>query len=80
MGLWRRAADAQHYCDTRLCCANADAQTTDSGGKPRLIELVRLTALGLRRHIKIRGAANPYDAAQTDYFRMRRQLGTSRPA
>jgi hypothetical protein len=41
---------------------------------------VRLSALGLRRHIKVRGAAHPYDPQYADYFRMRRELGTSRPA
>ena len=56
------------------------AWTRDGSGAPRLIELVRLCALELRRHIKIRGAANPYDPQHTDYFRMRRELGTSRPA
>jgi len=56
------------------------AWTTDQSGLRRLIELVRLSALGLRRHIKIRGAANPFDPAQAGYFRMRRELGTSRPA
>ena len=56
------------------------AWTKDGAGSPRLIELVRLGALGLRRHIKIRGAANPYDPQHADYFRMRRRLGTSRPA
>jgi RNA-directed DNA polymerase len=56
------------------------AWTTDAKGSAKLIQLVRLTALGLRRHIKIRGAANPYDPQYSDYFRMRRQLGTSRPA
>jgi len=56
------------------------AWTTDANGSRKLMELVRLTALGLRRHIKIRGAANPYDPQYSDYFRMRRQLGTSRPA
>ena len=44
------------------------------------MELVRLTALGLRRHIKIRGAAHPYDPEYTEYFRMRREVGSSRPA
>jgi RNA-directed DNA polymerase len=56
------------------------AWTKDGSGSSRLIELVRLGALGLRRHIKIRGAANPYDPEQEDYFQMRRALGTSRPA
>jgi RNA-directed DNA polymerase len=56
------------------------AWTTDKQGARRLIELVRLSALGLRRHIKIRGAANPYDPQHADYFRMRREWGTSRPA
>jgi RNA-directed DNA polymerase len=56
------------------------AWTKDGSGSPRLIELVRLCALELRRHIKIRGAANPYDPQHADYFRMRRALGTSRPA
>ena len=56
------------------------AWTTDVKGSAKLIQLVRLTALGLRRHIKIRGAANPYDPQYSDYFRTRRQLGTSRPA
>ena len=56
------------------------AWTTEGEGPRRLIELVRLGALGLRRHIKIRGAANPYDPQYADYFRLRRELGTSRPA
>jgi len=56
------------------------AWTTDKHKPRRLIELVRLSALGLRRHIKIRGAANPHDPQYADYFRMRRQWGTSRPA
>jgi len=56
------------------------AWTRDGSGSPKLIELVRLSALGLRRHIKIRGTANPYDPQQEDYFRMRRKMGTSRPA
>jgi RNA-directed DNA polymerase len=56
------------------------AWTKDKRGAPRLIELVRLNALGQRRHIKIRGQANPYDETQADYFRMRRELGTSVPA
>jgi RNA-directed DNA polymerase len=54
------------------------AWTTD--GSRKLIELVRLNALELRRHIKIRGAAHPYDPHYADYFRLRRELGTSRPA
>jgi RNA-directed DNA polymerase len=56
------------------------AWTTDRAGTSRLIELVRLTALGLRRHIKVRGKANPYEPQYADYFRLRRELGTSRPA
>ncbi len=56
------------------------AWTMDTKGARRLIELVRLSALGLRRHIKLRGAANPYDPQYADYFRMRREWGTSRPA
>lgn len=55
------------------------AWTRDGEGPKRLIELVRFSALGLRRHIKVRGAANPYDPQHADYFRMRRRLGTSRP-
>ena len=55
------------------------AWSTDKKRRPRLIELVRLRALGLRRHIKIRGAANPHDPQYADYFRRRRQWGTSRP-
>ena len=54
------------------------AWTTD--GPRKLIELVRLNALELRRHIKIREADHPYDPQYADYFRLRRELGTSRPA
>lgn len=56
------------------------AWTTARDGSRRLIELVRLSALGLRRHIKVRGKANPYDPQCGDYFRMRQEWGTSRPA
>ena len=52
------------------------AWNTDDGPR-KLIELVRLSALGLKRHIKIRGAANPHDPQYADYFRLRRELGTS---
>jgi len=41
-------------------------------GKSRVLELYRMAHTKIERHIKVRGAANPYDPAYTDYFDKRR--------
>lgn len=46
--------------------------TVDAEGERVKAELVKLTRLPIRRHIKICGAANPYDPAWEPYFEQRR--------
>jgi RNA-directed DNA polymerase len=42
-------------------------------GKPRKYELVRLHKIGIRRHVKIRSEANPYDLQFKEYFDKRKK-------
>jgi RNA-directed DNA polymerase len=54
-------------------------------GKSRVLKLYRMASTKIERHIKVKGAANPYDPAYTKYFEKRRSFfgrirGTSRPA
>ena len=41
-------------------------------GESRVLKLYRMASTKIERHIKIRGTANPYDEAYTDYFQKRR--------
>jgi RNA-directed DNA polymerase len=41
-------------------------------GKSRVLSLYRIASTRIERHIKVRGAANPYDPAYADYFDKRR--------
>jgi len=57
---------------------SADTQTRD--GQPVRLRLVHATATPIRRHVKVRSAANPYDPADYEYFVSRRRKGEpSRP-
>jgi len=38
----------------------------------RVLQVYRLASTTIERHIKVRGAANPYDAHYTEYFEKRR--------
>jgi retron-type reverse transcriptase len=51
----------------------ADAQTRD--GQTLRLRLVHATATPIRRHIKVRSEANPYDPADYEYFETRRRHG-----
>jgi len=41
-------------------------------GESRVLQLYRLASTPIQRHIKVRGAANPYDPHYTEYFEKRR--------
>lgn len=57
---------------------SADTRTRD--GQPVRLRLVHATATPIRRHVKVRSAANPYDPADYEYFVSRRRKGEpSRP-
>jgi len=47
-------------------------RTQDRKGQPKVLKVYRLADTVIERHIKIRGAANPYDPADTEYFEKRR--------
>ncbi len=38
----------------------------------RVLQIYRLASTTIERHIKVRGAANPYDPRYTEYFEKRR--------
>ena len=42
-------------------------------GSVRKYELIRAPSIGIERHVKIRGDANPFDLKYQDYFRKRKQ-------
>jgi RNA-directed DNA polymerase len=43
-----------------------------SKGATKIYQLIRVTSIGIRRHVKIRAAANPYMPEDDDYFARRR--------
>ena len=47
------------------------ANIQDKDGKPREMKLVKASDTKIRRHIKIRGEANPFDPKQESYFESR---------
>jgi RNA-directed DNA polymerase len=47
-------------------------RTQDRKGKPQVLKVYRLAETVIERHIKVRGAANPYDPVDTEYFEKRR--------
>jgi RNA-directed DNA polymerase len=54
-------------------------------GESRMLKLYRLASTTIERHLKVQGAANPYDAHYTEYFEKRRCFAwrvrwASRPA
>jgi RNA-directed DNA polymerase len=49
-------------------------RTQDPKGQTQVLKVYRLGQTILERHIKVRGAANPYDPADTEYFEKRRSF------
>jgi len=47
-------------------------QVQRANGESRVLSLYRMASTQIQRHIKVRGAANPYDPRYTDYFHQRR--------
>ena len=47
------------------------AMDKDKDGKPHIATLVQTTDTAIKRHIKIKGEANPFDPAQESYFESR---------
>jgi len=47
-------------------------QTQDRKGKPIVLNVYRLAQTVIERHIKVQGAANPYDPEFVEYFEKRR--------
>ena len=47
------------------------ATTKDKDGKPRMVKLVKASDTAIKRHIKIKGKANPFDPVQESYFESR---------
>ena len=68
----RRWVFRRYFSDDRGRRQAFHAYTVDAEGQRRKAELVKLTRLPIRRHIKICGAANPYDPAWEPYFEQRR--------
>ena len=47
-------------------------RSLDRQGTPKLLKVYQLAKTVIQRHIKVRGAANPYDPQYDDYFKRRR--------
>jgi len=52
---------------------------TKETGESTVLSLYRASSTKIQRHIKIRGAANPYDQNYTPYFEARRRKWRGRP-
>ncbi len=46
--------------------------------KARILQVIRVSAIGIKRHIKIKADANPYDPKYGDYFWRRRNVKEAR--
>ena len=51
--------------------ATFQAWTTDKHGEKRLVTIFEASRVAIRRHVKVRAAANPYDPAWELYFEQR---------
>jgi RNA-directed DNA polymerase len=81
-GMLRRWARREHrnksngWIRQRYFSADAKGafsiRTQDRKGQPQVLKLYRLAETVIQRHIKVRGAANPYDPADVEYFEKRR--------
>ena len=49
-------------------------QTDRKDGEPRVLKLYQLASTTIERHLRVRGAANPYDPRYTEYFQKRRSF------
>jgi RNA-directed DNA polymerase len=49
-------------------------QVHRADGERRVLKLYRMASTTIERHIKVRGAANPYDPRYTEYFDQRRSF------
>jgi len=47
-------------------------KTKSTKGVEKLYQVIRLYAIGIKRHIKIKAAANPYLTEYAEYFWVRR--------
>jgi RNA-directed DNA polymerase len=48
------------------------ARVQHERGRSRVLQLYKMASTTIERHIKVRGTANPYDPAYTEYFARRR--------
>ena len=46
--------------------------------KTRILQIIRVSAIGIKRHIKIKADANPYDPKDGEYFWRRRNVKEAR--
>jgi len=65
---WRK----QRYFSRDQDCWNFSVPIRLANGESKVLKLYRMTSTKIERHIKIRGKANPYDEAYTEYFEKRR--------
>lgn len=55
------------------------AKTQDKDGNVSMLDLFKAAGVSIKRHIKIKGAATPYDPAFKDYFEWLYSVRRSRP-
>ena len=53
-------------------------KSTTSDGREKVYQVVRICSIGIKRHIKIKAAANPYDPEFAKYFWTRRNIKDSK--
>ena len=78
---WKQVRGAVRRLQVRIAKAVRMAwmfssKVKDKRGIPRLYEVIRSSHIGIVRHRKIKGNANPFDPEYFEYFRKRRFLKT----
>lgn len=67
-----RAWKKRKYFSATRTTGAFSVRVQQAEGKSRILKLYQMARTRIQRHIKIRGAANPYDPRYTQYFEQRR--------
>jgi RNA-directed DNA polymerase len=68
----RRAWKLRKYFSASVNKGAFSVRIRTKDGENRVLSVYRTASTKIERHIKVRGAANPYDPKYTQYFKMRR--------
>ncbi len=69
---------ARKYFSATAKSGHFSVRLTKDKGTSQVLALYRAASTKIQRHIKVQGAANPFDSCYTEYFEQRRPYGRKR--